>query len=219
MKPLLGIFTCHRYTYPPNDWIKHPVMDRVAALRDTWLKDVTIDYKLFYGKGGNAPGPDEVFLTAPDDYLGSSHKLKTLVKWALAHGYDRLLKVDDDVFVHWDRMVADRSFTEGDYVGGGFSANEAYAHGPCYWLSRRSMEIVASSPIGSEWAEDRWVGLSLNRHNIFPRIEPRFYNQRAPEGTRLQFIDETLLDIPSVISLHAVPPSMMRAYYRSTSQR
>jgi hypothetical protein len=86
LKPLLAIFTCHRYTYPPNDWLKHPVMDRVSALRDTWLKDVTIDYKLFYGIGGLNPKPDEVFLQAPDDYLSSSYKLKALVRWALNHG-------------------------------------------------------------------------------------------------------------------------------------
>jgi hypothetical protein len=150
--------------------------------------------------------------------MSSSYKLKALVRWALDHGYDRLLKVDDDVFVHWARMVSDRSFTEGDYVGGGFSANEAYAHGPCYWLSRRSMEIVAMSPIGSEWAEDRWVGLSLNRYNILPRIDPLFYNQRAGENTRLQFIGESLLDNPKAISLHAVPPAMMRAYWSIARQ-
>ena len=45
MRILLAVFSCHRYEYPPDDWFKRPVVDRVSALRDTWLKDVTIDYK------------------------------------------------------------------------------------------------------------------------------------------------------------------------------
>jgi len=222
MKTLVAIYTCHKYDYQHDmmqNWLKHPVVDRVPAIRDTWIKDVTVDYKFFYGdlpKGiSKEPLPDEVFLKCPDGYYTSNQKTKALVRWALENGYDRILKIDDDIFVHWDRMTASKGFTTGSYVGGGYSPQEAYAFGGCYWLDKSAMEILASTPTGSQdWAEDRWAGLALARQNVKLQFDPSYYYQRAPESTRLQYIEDGLLysDHRYTI-LHALTPEQMREYY------
>jgi hypothetical protein len=222
MKTLVAIYTCHRYDYHHDmmkDWLKRPVVDRVSAVRDTWVKDLTVDYKFFYGdvpKGvSKEPLSDEVFLKCPDGYYALCHKTKALVRWALENGYDRILKVDDDIFVHWERMVLSQGFTVGSYVGGGFDNKDIYAAGGCYWLDRDAMEVLSSAPVGaSEWAEDRWAGLALARQNVKLQFDPSYYYQRALESTRLQYIEDSLLysDHKYTI-LHALTPEQMREYY------
>src|ERR1017187_3958387 len=103
MKILLVIFSCHQYNYKfdnqcMKDWFIRPDVDRVSALRDTWLKDVTVDYIVVKGRptARQEPLPDEIFVDAPDDYQHSSLKLKELVQYALALGYGYILKIDDD---------------------------------------------------------------------------------------------------------------------------
>ena len=220
MKTLLGIFTCHKYTYcDPNslikDWFQRPVVNRVQAVRDTWLKDVTYDYKFFYGKPtvSRQPLPDEVFLDAPDDYLHSTPKLQALIRYTLDNGYDRLLKIDDDLFVHWDRLMA--NVPEGDYCGGGPFGGQpfgSYCSGAIYWLSRRAMEIAISSPNGS-WAEDRWLGEAMQRAGIKPNFDFRYYI--APPTRRCQYISDEALALPNdYISIHALSPEQMRRHWR-----
>ena len=219
MKTLLGIFTCHKYQYcDPNslikDWFTRPVVNRVAAVRDTWLKDVTYDYKFFYGKtkAPRQPLPDEVFLDAPDDYLHSTDKLRALVRYALDNGYDQLLKIDDDVFVYWDRLLANAPTN--DYHGGGPFGGQpfgSYCSGAIYWLSRRAMEIVVSAPVVS-WAEDRHVGEVMKRAGMNPTFDFRYYI--APPTKRNQYIsDEALAQPNDYITIHALHPDQMRRLY------
>lgn len=220
MKSLVGVYTCHNYDYGQiNDWVKHPVVDRIPAIRDTWLKDLTVDYKLFYGKpkDGKQPQSDEVFLNVPDGYTSSSYKTKALAQWALDNNYDRMMKVDDDIFVHWDRMQNSEGFSCGDYVGGGWSRNDPYVFGGCYWLSARAMEVIVKSPINpTKWAEDAWVGFCLDRANIFPSFDTQYFYQRPPEATRLQYVDRSVLfSNHNYTILHALDPDTMREYYKT----
>lgn len=216
-KTLVAVFTCHEYDYgTANDWVKHPVVSRVPAIRDTWIQDLDVDYKFFYGtpKYVKEPEQDEVFLNSPDGYRSSSYKMQALVRWALQNNYDRLMKVDDDMFIHWDRMKESSGFSSGSYVGGGWSKDDPYVFGGCYWLDRKAMEVVANFPIGNQWAEDVWVGLALDRSNIRPEFDSRYFYQRPPESTRLQYIDRnTLYSNHDYISLHALQPDVMREYY------
>ena len=230
MKPLLAIFTCHqyRYTLPEfniRDWFtRPPAVDRVAGVRDSWLKDVTCDYKLFYGRGtGRLPQPDEVFLDAPDDYLHSADKLRGIIKYALVKGYDHLLKVDDDVFLYWDRVMA--NVPTADYVGSTTgpvaaqstdkdwwkSTTAEYCSGMTYWLSKKAMQALSTSRAGS-WAEDRWAGESLRRVGIRATIDPRYYI--APYTRTNPYISEEELAKPNDhLAIHALTPDQMRRLY------
>ncbi len=220
MKTLLAIFTCHKYQYSdPNslirDWFTRPTVDRVSAVRDTWLKDVTFDYKFFYGRPTNLrhPLPDEVFLDAPDDYLHSTAKLWAIIRYALDNGYDRLLKIDDDLFVYWDRLLANEPTS--DYHGGGPFGGQpfgSYCSGAIYWLTRRAMEVVISTPEIS-WAEDRHVGEALKRAGINPTFDMRYYI--VPPTRRNQYIsDEDLAKPNDYITIHSLRPDQMRAHWR-----
>ena len=214
----LGVFSCHRYIYTaPNrrDWFSRPNVDRVSALRDTWLKDVTFDYKIIKGvpPAGQKPQPDELFLGVNDDYHHSADKLRALIRYTLDNGYDYLLKIDDDVFVYWDRLL--QNIPTGDYVGGGpFGSTvipDCYCSGMTYWLSRRAMESLMSSP-GKCWAEDRWCGEALIRKGIRATFDLRYYI--APPTRTCQYIsDEALEKSNDYITIHSMSPDQMRRYY------
>ena len=213
MKVLLAIFSCHKYDYKfddgcTKDWFTRTNVDRVGALRDTWLKDVTVDYKIFYGAGAKrAAEKDEVFLNAPDDYQHSSQKLKALVQYALEKGYDAIAKSDDDIYLHWDRFMTNLPIS--DYVGGGPSG---FAAGCFYWLSAEAMRLLVQQPC-FRWQEDYWVGSVLENARIRLVKDSRYYI--APSTQSCQYIsDEALYKPHSHISIHSLSPTQMRAYYK-----
>ena len=212
MKILLAIFTCHKYEYElcgMKDWFTRPVVDRVGALRDTWIKDVTVDYKFFYGHSLKRPKGDEIFLSVPDDYHHSYEKIRGIIQYALRHGYDYLLKVDDDVWVNWGKL--DLSPTA-DYIGPSRGGRlTTYCAGFTYWLSRNSMKILSESPAGC-WAEDVWVGEALLKKGIRCSFDERYYCVN-PTQTNQYISDEELAQPNDYLSIHSLTPSQMRRYY------
>jgi hypothetical protein len=214
MKILLAVFSCHQYNYKfddpcMKDWYIRPDVDRVSALRDTWLKDVTVDYVVVKGRptAGQVPLPDEIFVDAPDDYQHSALKLKELVQYALALGYDYILKIDDDVFVYWDRILQNLPTTE-DYVGGGPSG---FAAGCAYWLSSKAMKLLAALPC-FRWQEDYWCGCAMERHKVPFTKDARYYI--APTTQTNQYIsDEALANPNEYLTIHSLSPDQMRQYH------
>ena len=211
MKILLAVFSCHQYNYRfddpcMKDWFTRPDVDRVSALRDTWLKDVTCDYKIFYGAGARrAAEKDEVFLNAPDDYQHSSSKLKALMQYALEKGYDYVLKIDDDMWVYWDRLNLHPTV---DYIGGGPSN---FAAGCAYWMSARLMQLLVSSPC-FRWQEDYWVGCVAENNHIPFTKDARYFI--APTTQTCQYISDDALYKPNdYLTIHSVSPTQMRTYY------
>jgi len=196
-----------------QDWFTRPVTDRLSGIRDSWLKDVTCDYKVFKGKPCSRiePLPDEVFLDASDDYHHSFEKIRALISYALDGGYDYLLKVDDDVYVYWDRIL--KNIPTADYVGGPVGTD--YCSGMTYWLSKHAMEFLRSAPTGN-WAEDRWVGESLRRKGINCSFDGRYHI--AHQSKTNQYIsDEELAKPNEYLSVHSLSPDQMRGYYASRS--
>jgi len=169
MKTLIAVITCDKYE------------NRLAAIENTWISDARkagFDVQIFTGKR----------LQVPDDYLSLKLKTKALCQLALSEGYDRLLKIDDDTCVNVKRF----KIITADYAGIRIGPNDAgcgslripdkpegtypheYASGGAYWLSRRSMEIVAAAPFNDDWAEDRWVGQVLADEGIELEILPNY---------------------------------------------
>jgi len=215
LKTFLAIFSCHKYNYNlcgMHDWFSRPVYDRLSGLRDSWLKDVDCDYKIFKGRGACQPAPDEIFLNVPDDYYHSYLKIRGIINYTLSHGYDRLLKIDDDVYAYWDRLMEEGLV--GDYSGGGGPRfhGSVYCAGFTYWLSRHAMEILQGSPAG-EWAEDRWVGETLFKRGIYCNFDDRYYV--APFTKTNQLItDEELYKPNAHLTIHSLSPNQMRWYYK-----
>ena len=226
-KILLAIFTCHKYEYTIcdfKDWFTRPIVDRVSGIRDSWLKDVTGDYKFFYGRGPRQPLADEVFLNCPDDYHHSYEKIRALIKYTLDNGYDRLCKIDDDVWVYYDRLMA--NVPTANYVGSGrgFAVTDNFAPfhttfcpGFTYWLSKESMEILLSSPAG-EWAEDRWVGEALKRRRVHLTTD-NHYHLVKPTRTNQYISDEELEKPNDYLTIHSRSPEQMRRHHKSLGER
>ncbi len=224
MKILLAIFSCHSYVYTADgfrDWFTRTTVDRVRGIRDSWLKDVTGDYKFFSGKSlihTRTPLPDEVFLNAPDDYHHSAEKIRALIRYALDNGYDKIFKVDDDCWVYYDRLMA--NVPTADYVGSdrgepldGLKAD--FCPGFSYWISKRAMELLDKSPAGI-WAEDRWLGEALKKQQIRCAFDNRYHLVR-PTRTN-PYISDGELEIPNnYLTIHALSPEQMRRLHARTS--
>ena len=219
-KVLLSIFSCHSYVYTAEgmrDWFTRTTVDRVQGIRDSWLKDVTCDYKIFYGKPKRSDRtaiPDEVFLNAPDDYHHSAEKIRALIKYALDNGYDYIVKIDDDVYVYYDRLMA--NVPTADYVGSdrgeslvGLKAD--FCPGFTYWLSRRAMKLLDKSPAGT-WAEDRWIGEALKKQQIRCAYDNRYHLVR-PTRTNPYISDGELEQTNNFLTIHALSPDQMRRHY------
>jgi hypothetical protein len=204
--------------------------DRISAVLDTWWRDIApfshhVTGRFFYGKPVPEvfdparlikPGQtatlfeDSVVLDVPDDYAHLPHKTNAICKWALDHGFQYLLKVDDDTLVYVDRAVREVVANRFDYAG--------YAHaasctgGPGYWLSARAMRAVVESGTPQHWAEDMNVGGVMGRQNIKPTHlvghKPGFSDHWFwPEE-----FDATKLD-EQIVTAHAVQPEMMRKWW------
>jgi hypothetical protein len=215
VRSLLAVFSCHVYNYTATDfkdWFVRKNVDRISGIRDSWLKDVKSDYRIFKGrtqKGVNcAPKGDEIFLDAPDDYHHSAEKLRALLRWALDHGYDKVCKVDDDVYVYYDRLMA--NVPTADYVGSGAQGID-FCPGFSCWYSRKAMETLLRSPAGC-WAEDRWAGESLKRAGIRCTFDNRYH---LVKPTKLcQYISDMELYRPNNwLTFHSASPDQMRRLY------
>jgi hypothetical protein len=167
---LIAVISCEKYK------------NRVEALRETWIPialDAGFDVQVFTGQR----------LGVPDDYASLPLKTKALCQWAFKEGYEHLLKIDDDTCVD----VSNFHIVTSDYAGIRIKANDYgspdlansfdkpkgtyphhYASGGAYWLSRRSMKLVAEAPFNGDWAEDRWVGQTLAGAGIELDILPDY---------------------------------------------
>jgi hypothetical protein len=166
-KILLAVVTCEKFK------------ERADAQRASWVPRIQgADVRFFLAKQEREPLPDEVFLDCPDDYKSLPAKVKAMYQWAIANGYQKVCKLDDDTFVA-SRMMS--TVPPQDYAGFlNATPPKPWCSGFCYWLSERAMKIVADAPIPpDEWAEDRWVGGVLHGHGITPHWDKR-YALRVP---------------------------------------
>jgi hypothetical protein len=167
-KILIAVVTCER------------LKERADAQRASWVPRIQgADVKFFLAKQDREPLPDEVFLDAPDDYHSLPLKVKLMFQWALANGYQKVMKLDDDTFIAANRIMS--AIPPQPYAGFiNATPPKPWCSGFCYWVDERCMRILAEAPIPpNEWAEDRWVGGVLHTHGIMPYWDRR-YTLRVP---------------------------------------
>lgn len=221
-KALLGLMTCHRYDYRMGrmrHYLNHPVLDRRSAIRETWLQDVDIDFKWFFGAipddmPHREPEPDEVFLDVPDSYLYLVLKVKAMVKWALDHDYSRIFKVDDDVMIQWDKFKQNKPYWEADYAGW-CEPPTTFAIGPCYAMAGPMMHAVVNTPVTSNtFGDDADNGDIAKAHGIkiaqasgvhWGPVNPRTQEQWVEDSTVEQGGDYCVLS--------PMKPDQIRRYY------
>jgi hypothetical protein len=203
VKILIAITSCHAYR------------DRADAVRQTWGSEV-VGADIFYFLGrGESKRNDEIILDCEDGYHYLSQKTQLIRRWALENGYDYLWKVDDDVYLRPERLLAD--FQNLDFVGRlrGPSGNQLgpYVSGFCYGQSRKALELLA--PL--EWAanddfsEDRWAGNKLLSLGISPCNEPRFVVQSS-KSSAISGREAPLLGNAVIASCEYSPKEMRRVH-------
>lgn len=140
-----------------------------TAVRATWLPQVPkeMDAFFFVGKGEGKLPADTIVLDCDDSYQGLPSKIKAIVCWALEHGYDFILKCDDDV-VLLPKALQSCGYEQNDFSGKINRPAQPYAvsFGFNYWLSRKSMEIVAKSELPLDFDDEKWVAKNLWDHGI-----------------------------------------------------
>jgi len=186
MKTLIAVTTCHRPEYAP----------RAQAQRETWVPDAAgfADVMFFYGPPLDTwpfVNSDEVALFDTDDsYLGRPSKIRSMCRWALREGYDRVLKTDDDTYINMD--VLRNVEYQADYVGRPVETRDRttgktarFASGFAYWLSAKAMNVIANA-LDLTGLEDRWVGETLFSADIPLLADPKLYVAAYP-GIAPQF--------------------------------
>lgn len=233
-KVLIAVPACHKFNYgrwesgdsphfnQANAWNGQPygtgihisgLNPRIQAVRETWAQDCkpfdNFTVKFFYGLGADrARLEDEVFLPVDDDYEHLPQKTIAIVKWALANGYDYVLKCDDDTYIYMDRLVQELNENRFDYAG--YLHGSVCTGGTGYWLSRRAMAAVQDNP--NCWAEDVWVGKCMQIAGIEPVMltghRPGYSDHWFhPKGFNPKFLDGMM------VTAHAVQPEVMRNWY------
>lgn len=178
MKVLIAIVSCARDK------------DAHELIRQTWAKDLHVDYRFFVGRSCELFADDEIWLDVPDDWDGLPQKTRAVCRWALAHDYDFIFKCDTDSYVCVPRLL-ESGFEKYHYSGCCGEQANVYpdacfpANGGGYWLSRRAFEYLAENMnlgLGKN-CEDWCVFLSLMKGSgIFVHHDPRYASNRATPG-------------------------------------
>ena len=187
--------------------------ERIQAIRDTWAKDVPPEMDLRFFFGSRSLGfleamqvEDEILLDCQNDYAHLPDKVFAIVRWALAEGYDYILKCDDDTYVWPERALEEIRFKQWDYAG--YSAHlGSISGGPGYWLSKRAMALVAESEPHT-WAEDKCVEEVMSRNHV-KAIQ---LNATHLCGLIEHWVDISR-DLSGAVTAHAVKAEDMRAIY------
>jgi hypothetical protein len=193
---------------------------RIAAVRETWFKDLEgfshhVTGKFFYGRPTNAGGlyapADSVFLQVDDDYAHLPHKTQAICRWALENGFDYVFKCDDDTAVYVERLVLEL-LENPNLEYGGCLNGETCTGGPGYFLGKRAMRAVVDAGTPDFWAEDVWVSQVLARKNIYGTSLPGHNAAWAVHWVWPKEFDKSKLS-SDIVTLHAVQPDMMRTWY------
>ena len=233
MKLLVAIMTCHKLDYFIDDltidWCTQQGLRctdqqaRVNTIRATWLKELPeeFDYKFFYGTklrdskqnqrvptkfNLREPLSDEVYLDCGDSYTSNPDKMKAICRWALDHGYDYILRCDDDTFIYPERLLVNDSsgWTGKDYVG---ASDNNFHPGGCVFLSRRMMELVITERV-TTYADDVWMG-QISRDQNIPMTTLRTMRNQWGTGYKVP----SNINPTGISSFHSCTPDVMRVLY------
>lgn len=203
--------------YGTDIHISERAKDRIAAVRETWAKDAAVfpnvDVRFFYGVPHNREAAaDEVFLPCGDTYADLPAKSIAICRYALAQGYDLLVKLDDDTLVYVDKLVDECLGLQADYAG--HLNGRMATGGPGYILTKRAFEIVAKhAGSNNHWAEDVTVGKCLFHHDIQPVDLPGHHSGRQQHWFWPRAFDPVTVP-DNAVTIHAVQPDVMRDWYR-----
>lgn len=159
------------------------------AIRETWkalVPETLADVRFFVGSERLAPyEPDTVYVECDDSYHGLPEKIRSIVRWALDHDYDYILKCDDDVVLKPEALLQ-CGYEQYDFSGKTNRWPTTQMPYPVtvgfnYWLSKRAMRIVATAELPPEQApgvkdndDEKWVAGLMHRNGIQLHHDTRY---------------------------------------------
>jgi len=212
MRVLIGVTCCHEAQYPEALSRQEPGGNAgcVQAARETWAKDAQaagVDVRFFYGAGATRePESDEIFFTDVDDrYNGLIEKVRAMCSYAFWNGYDYMLKVDIDSYIHVANFLKSE-FRDWDYTGRGWGLG--------YVLSRKAMGVVIMETQRRSWAEDAHAMRSLFAWgNKSPDNKIRLYGDgRYTFLVNLTPVEADLLDTEFIVANPSTAETMHRLH-------
>lgn len=191
--------------------------EQMEAQRNTWLRDLKTDHRFFLGNpdlplaamppAGTSVAMSDladnvVYLDMPDGpnvdpqraWQGHrtpvcQRKTEALCRYAFEHGYDYVLKCDDDTYVR-PVLLLESDFENYDYVGRLESHYAAdigfykFANGGAgYWLSREAMKLINQHGLNLVPIEDYAVGQLLARNDIRAEHDEHYCPTLEPCGS------------------------------------
>ena len=154
------------------------------AIRDTWRPQVPpdkADAKFFVGNGEGDVPSDTVALNVDDSYHGLPGKVQAIAGYAYEHGYEYVLKLDDDVVVKPSLMLTS-DYNQYPYTGRqNRRPNPARGvpywvpMGFAYWMNRDCMKAIMEAPLPTNNDDERWVAECLYKKGIELHSENRYH--------------------------------------------
>jgi hypothetical protein len=224
LKLLVGIISAH-----------HPAhVERRSAILGSWLQGRPLDFVFVLGyphgtKEENVlwvdhrDGPIRTGPTPTQRYLIARYtevmrvKDLALFNYALAHGYDYCLKLDDDTYVNVPALLAS-DFAKYDYVGWSEEGKAAdfgrytWAIGAAMMLSRKAMQAIVRSGLTRKTnGDDTCIGETLAAAGIVCQHDLRYVAMATSEQ----------ITSPSkhTITLHKCSPDAMLRVHRYFQER
>lgn len=201
MKTLIAVVSCTHY------------VERREAVRETWASiKGPWDLSFFVGAGAPNDEPlesDVIRLGCPDDYASLPAKTFAIIEYAYTHGYERIVKVDDDTFLRLPNaltVLETRACIGHMRINPTHTGGQDYPQGGCYSLSLDAMEVILALPELFEKAglEDAAVGRAMTYFSI-PMTHCELinvdYRQGAPHPEN------------NIIAAHHVTPAVMREIF------
>jgi len=175
-------------------------------IRDTWGKLSPFPIFFILGHGNENPLPDEILVSAKDDYASLPWKTQLGHLAARNLSHDWIFQCFTDTFVDPLRLAAS-NFERGEFVGnkGSWPLNSklnpglSFLHGgPGYWLSPRATDLILAVEIPStENLEDQWVA-KVMQANAVPITDDKRYSM----GRTYNFREAVPLPTNDRISCH-----------------
>lgn len=220
MRLLLAVMTCHRYNYQlgplTQDWLSlrnqrclsQP--SRIASQRATFLASLPagMDYKIFYGRGGDRdPLPDEVFLECGDSYKDNPEKMWRIARYAIALGYEFLIRIDDDTFIYPERLL-ELPWQDNHYSG---APRDDFHPGGCLILSSYATRLISSHlNRARSHADDLEIGRIMRDAGVEMNGLPEIYHGMGEDYN----VIPAKLPVEKLASLHSCQPKVMEELWR-----
>lgn len=152
------------------------------AQRVTWAPHMQADVRFFVGRSPQLQTADAIVLDVDDSYDGLSQKTVAITRWALARGYELVLKANDDVLLFPGRLRLPPP--EVDYAGWAQDGG-TWIQGHVYWMRRCALKVIAAQelpPVSPQQVEDRWVGAVLRAAGVLAWNDPGVGCVRRPQS-------------------------------------